>query len=70
MEYEFTWHAEERLHNRGILKIEIIEGLKNPVKVSKKEGFYYVLIDLGRGKVEVVYEKEANFIKIITFYWM
>ncbi len=68
MKIIFTEHAKDRLKKRKITEDEIINTIKYPDKTEKKEEKYYASKDIGRGKIEVVYEKE-KYIKIITFYW-
>ena len=65
----FTRHAEKRIKSRGVLKQEIIDAIKYPDKTIKKHGCYYYQKNLGRGKIEIVCEKKAKNIKIITVYW-
>ncbi len=69
MEIEFTEHAKDRLKKRKIKKEEIIQAINNPDKIKKEEGKYYVQKDIGRGKIEIVYNKD-KYIKIITLYWI
>ncbi|MBS3065669.1 DUF4258 domain-containing protein [Candidatus Pacearchaeota archaeon] len=69
MEVIFTEHAKERLQRRDITEEEAISAIKYPDKTSKKEGRYYVQKDIGRAKIEIVYEKD-KYIKIITIYYI
>ena len=69
MEIIFTNHIKERIKKRKITKDEIINTIKYAEKKDKKERKYYAQKDIGRGKIEVVYEKD-KYIKIITVYWI
>ena len=69
MEIVFTEHAEYRIKKRKITKDEIINTIKYPEKTNKIGEIYYFQKDIGRGKIEVVYEKD-KYIKVITIYWI
>jgi len=69
MEIVFTEHAKERLKKRKITEEEVKESIKYPDKVNKKEGKYYIQKNIGRAKIEIVYEKD-KYIKIITIYYL
>jgi len=69
MEIIFTEHVEWRMKKRNISKDEIINTIKYAEKIDKKEGKYYAQKDIGRGKIEVVYERD-KYIKIVTVYWI
>ena len=69
MDIIFTEHAEYRIKKRKITKDEIINVIKYPEKTKKIGGEYYVQKNIGRGKVEVVYEKD-KYIKVVTVYWI
>lgn len=69
MEIVFTEHVRFRLKKRGITEDEVINTVKYPERTYKEEEEYYAQKDIGRGKIEVVYEKE-KYIKIITVYWI
>ena len=69
MRIVFTEHAKERIKKRGISEDEVTNTIKHPEKVEKKHGKYYARKNIGRGKIEVVYEKE-NYIKVVTVYWI
>jgi len=70
MKIIFTAHAEERIKKRRISKEEILEAIKKPEKITKKRKKFYIQKTISEGKIEVIYEKEENFIKIITVYWI
>lgn len=69
MEIIFTQHAKDRMFKRKITEEEIIDVVKYPKKVLKKQGKYYVQKNIGRANIEVVYEKD-KYIKIITIYYI
>ena len=69
MEIIFTEHVKDRIKKRKITEDEIINTINYPEKTSKREGKYYAQKDIGRGKIDVVYEKD-KYIKIITVYWI
>ncbi len=70
MRYIFTIHAQYRIKKRKLTKKEVIDAIKQPNKILKKYNKYYIQKDIGRGTIEVVYEKTENYIKIITVYWL
>lgn len=69
MEIRFTLHARERMFKRKISKEEIILAIQNPDKTLKKAGKYLAQKDIGRAKIEVVYEKD-NYINVVTIYYI
>lgn len=69
MDIVFTDHAKNRIKKRKIKEQEVIDAIKNTEKTYQKEGKYYVQKDLGRGKIEVVYQKD-KYINVITVYWI
>lgn len=69
MEIRFTRHSKERMEKRKISEDEIAQTVKYPDKLTKIEGNYYAQKNIGRAKIEVVYEKD-KYIKIITFYYL
>ena len=70
MEYIFTYHAKFRITKRDLTEEEIIEVIKYADKTLKKHDKYYAQKNMGRGTIEVVYEKTESYIRIITVYWM
>lgn len=70
MEFIFTIHAGLRINKRGLTNEEVIEAIKRPDLTLKRHEKYYSQKNLGRGKIEVVYEKTEKYIKIITVYWL
>jgi len=70
MKIIFTIHAEHRLKKRKITKEEVIEAIKYSRITLKKSDKYYAKRNVGRGIIEVVYEKTENYIKVITAYWL
>lgn len=69
MDVIFTDHAKKRIKKRKIKEEEVIKVIENPQKSYKSEGKYYSQGDLGRGKIEVVFEKD-KYINVITVYWI
>ena len=69
MDIIFTDHAKNRIKKRKIKEEEVIDAINNPEEIKQNEGKYYVGKDLGRGKIEVVYQKD-KYINIITIYWI
>jgi len=69
MQIVYTEHAKERLKKRKITLEEVEFALKNPDKTRKEEGKYIVEKDIGRAKIEVVYEKD-KYIKVVTIYYI
>jgi len=69
MKIEFTDHIRNRLKKRKIKEKEIIDAINNPDNEYKSEGKFYAQKDLGRGKIEVVYQRD-KYIKLITVYWI
>ena len=69
MKVIFTEHAKERMQKRKIREEEVISAVKYPDKTSKREGKYYAEKNIGRAKIEVIYEKN-KFIKVITVYYL
>ena len=57
------------IEKRKITEDEIINSIKFPDIVNKKRDKYTVQKNIGRGKIEVVYEKD-KYIKVITIYWI
>ena len=70
MEYKFTAHAKYRLKKRELTEQEIIEAINHAEKILKKYGKYYAQKNIGRGKIEVVFEKKEKYINIIIIYWI
>jgi len=65
----FTEHAKKRMLKKHILEEEVISTIKYPETTKKIERKYYSQKNLGRGKIEVIFEKET-YIKVITLYWI
>ncbi len=70
MKLIFTLHALDRIKKRKITKEEVEESIKFPDNTEKKHGLYYAQKKIQRGKIEIVYEKKENYIKVITLYWI
>ncbi len=69
MDIEFTDHIKNRLKKRKIKINEIIDAINNPDNIYEMEGKYYSQKNLGRGIIEVIYQKD-KYIKVITVYWI
>ena len=69
MEIIFTKHALLRMKKRKITKDEIINSIKHPENISKKENKFYVQKNIDRANIEIVYEKD-KYIKVITAYYI
>ena len=67
MEVRFTKHIKDKMKRRQISEEEIIRAIKNSNKTSKIGKKFYAQKDIGRAKIEVVYEKD-KYINIITVY--
>ena len=67
MEVRFTKHIKDKMKRRQISEEEIIRAIKNSNKTSKIGRKFYAQKDIGRAKIEVVYEKD-KYINIITVY--
>lgn len=71
MKITFTNHSNQRISERGILKSEIKEAVRNPTSVlpsyNQTEKIQKVF---GNKTLEVILEKEGQFIKIITAYYL
>ena len=65
MKIIFTEHAKGRMKKRNITEEEIINAIKNANKTLKIGGKFYAQKDIGRTKIEVVYEKD-KYINVIT----
>lgn len=69
MEIKFTLHSKERMKKRRISEEEVLMTIENPDKIIKKKGNYYSQKNIGRAKIEVVYEKD-KYINVITLYYI
>jgi len=69
MEVRFTKHIKDRMKRRQISEEEIIRAIKNSNKTSKIGKKFYAQKDIGRAKIEVVYEKD-KYINIVTAYYI
>ena len=69
MEVRFTKHIKDRMKRRQISEEEIISAIKNSNKTSKIGKKFYAQKDIGRAKIEVVYEKD-KYINIVTAYYI
>lgn len=69
MEIVFTEHAKKRMRRRNIHEDDIVNTIKYAEKINKIGGIYFARKNIGRGSIEVVYEKD-RYINIITVYWI
>jgi hypothetical protein len=69
MKIILTQHIKDRIKKRKITENEVTQTIISPEKLTKKEGKYYAQKNIGRGNIEVVYEKET-YINVITVYWI
>ncbi len=69
MQIIFTKHAIGRLKKRKITLEEAEFAIKNPDKTRKEEGKYLSSKNIGRAKIEVVYEKD-KYINVLTVYYI
>jgi len=58
MKIVFTEHAKFRMKRRKITEDEIANAVRYPDKTYKRKGNYYAQKDIGRAKIEIVYEKD------------
>ncbi len=65
----FTKHALYRIRERGFIEIEVIEAIKYPDIIIKKEDKYFFRKKNRRGTIEVICERTERDIKIITVCW-
>ena len=57
------------MRKRGITKDEVIQTISYPDITSKQKGKYFVQKNIGRAKIEVVYEKD-KYLNVITVYYI
>lgn len=57
MKVIFTEHAKDRIRKRKINEEEVIDIIRYPEKILKREGKYYAQKNIGRAKIEVVYQE-------------
>ena len=69
MQIIFTEHAINRLKKRKITLEEAELAIKNPDKTRKEGGKYIAKKDIGRARIEVVYEKD-KYINVLTIYYI
>lgn len=70
MNIVFTDHALSRLERRKILREEVVDAIKHPDKIIKKQQKYYYQKRLNRGTIEISCERTERDIKVITIYWL
>lgn len=69
MEIIYSQHAEGRLRKRKITPEEVEQTIKYPDTTNKIGDKFYSQKNIGRAKIEVVYERD-KYIKIITVYYI
>lgn len=67
---KFTKHTLLRIIKRRILKIEVLEAIKFPDLIKRKEEILFFIKKLKRETIEVCYKITENNIKVITRYWI
>jgi len=70
MNHIFTNHAKDRINKRNLTELEVIESIEHADKILTRQDKYYAQKLIREGKIEVVFEKGENYIKIITVYWI
>ena len=70
MEIIFTSHAEFRMRKRNLSREDVLDALKHPDTTRRKHGLYFAQKDIGRGSIEICYERTVKYIKIVTLYWI
>nr|MBI4157088.1 DUF4258 domain-containing protein [Candidatus Woesearchaeota archaeon] len=67
MEIEYSDHAEKRIKQRGITKLEVEHILKYPVYIKKSfDGTKEVVGEIKNRTIKVKLAEKKNYIKIIT----
>jgi len=70
MQFAFTNHALERMRFRRIEQNDVLDALRFPDIIQKKEYKYLYRKRVSAGIIEIVCEKTENHLKIITVYWV
>ncbi len=68
MKIIYTYHAEEQMQERGILKVWVEEAIKCPHLTKREDEKYIVSRKLNGRILKVVFIKEKH-IKVITTYF-
>ncbi len=69
MEIELCQHIVDRIHTRHLFLEEVVDAIRHPDRITKKQGMLYLQKRLNRGTIEIVCEKRENHIRAITVYW-
>ncbi len=63
-------HAERRMIERGLTRLELLETINSPDLIRKRYEKYYYVKRLQRGMIEIITEQKENHIKVVTLYWL
>ncbi len=67
----FTPHSEEKLHQRKLKRLQVIEVLRQPDKTVKSYGDRIIALKkLGKLYLKVIYKREGKNIIVITQHWV
>lgn len=69
MGFFYTYHAQEQIKERKILRIWVEESIKTPDETRRHRNKFYVVKRLNGKTLKVVYTKE-KYIKIITAFFI
>jgi len=69
MEFFYTYHAQEQIKERKILRIWVEESIKTPDETKRYRNKVYVVKKLNGKTLKVIYTKE-KYIKIITAFFI
>ncbi len=69
MDVVLSDHLKDRIRRRNITEDEVENTIKYPEKIRKIGDKHFASKNIGRGTIEVLYEKQ-NYIKVITVYWL
>ena len=70
MDFVFTFHALTRMHERSIGMNHVLNAVQTPHKLWRENERFFAQKQFTQRRLEVVYEKSENIIKIITVYWL
>ena len=70
MMFVFSAHAKDRLVKRNLSEQDVVDAIVYSSITIKKQGKFYASKNIGRGTIEVVYEKTEKYISVITVYWV
>ncbi len=67
----FTSHSEQKLDERNLKRLQVIEVLKNPDKTTKTHGNRIAAFKkLGKLYLKVIYKHEGKDLIVITQHWV